>query len=140
MPLTKILILNIVLPHGQFIIMANESVFYWSENNSKYILENLTKTIFENYKSRVGTSDFGLRTSDFGLQTSDFGLQTQFKHWFRASLIANIAFAKLANISGTYSIKAIQTKVKNGKNDLDCKCRLLEYDVLDIYIAQNQSY
>jgi hypothetical protein len=52
--------------------------------------------------------------------------------------MANIAFAKLANISGTYSIKAIQTKVKN-KNDLDCKCRLLEYDVLDIYIAQNQS-
>ena len=61
------------------------------------------------------------------LQTSDF------KHWFRALLIANIAFAKLANISGTYSVKAIQTKVKNDKNDLDCKCRLLEYDVIYIH-------
>ena len=27
---------------------------------------------------------------------------------------------------GTYSVKAIQTKVKNGQNDLDCKCRLLQ--------------
>ena len=64
-------------------------------------------------------ADFRLRTSDFTLRTSHFGLQTShFKHWFRASLIANIAFAKLANISGT--VKAIQTKVKNGKNDLDC--------------------
>ena len=48
---------------------------------------------------RLQTSDFGLQTSDFGLQTSDFGLQTSdFKHWFRASLKANIASAKLANI------------------------------------------
>jgi hypothetical protein len=58
-----------------------------------------------------------------GLQTSDFRLQTLVP--FRASLIANIAFAKLqASISGIYSVKAIQTKVKNGKHDLDCKCRL----------------
>jgi hypothetical protein len=34
------------------------------------------------------------------LRTSNIGS-------FRASLIANIAFAKLANISGTYSVKAI---------------------------------
>jgi hypothetical protein len=62
------------------------------------------------YGSREGTSDFRLQTSNIGS--------------FRASLIANIAFAKLDNISGTYSIKDIQTKVKNGKHDLDCKCRL----------------
>ena len=49
---------------------------------------------------RLQTSDFGLRTSDFRLQTSDFRLQTSdlVRHWFRASLIAYIAFAKLANI------------------------------------------
>ena len=45
------------------------------------------------YGSREGTSDFRLQTSDFRLQTSDL-----VRHWFRASLIANIAFAKLANI------------------------------------------
>ena len=40
----------------------------------------------------------GLQTSA-GLQTSDFRLQTSdFKHWFRASLIANTTSAKLANI------------------------------------------
>jgi hypothetical protein len=52
------------------------------------------------YGSREGTSDFRLQTSDFRLRTSDFRLQTSdlVRHWFRASLIANIAFAKLANI------------------------------------------
>jgi hypothetical protein len=39
------------------------------------------------YGSREGTSDFRLQISDFRLQTL-----------VRASLIANIAFAKLANI------------------------------------------
>jgi hypothetical protein len=63
---------------------------------------------------------------------SDFGLQTLVSS-FANTVIANIAFAKLPNISGTYSVKAIQTKVKNGKNDLDCKCRLLEYDVIYSY-------
>jgi hypothetical protein len=54
------------------------------------------------------TSDFGLqtsdfmKTSDFRLRTSDFGLQTSNIGSFRASLIANIAFSKLAYISGTY--------------------------------------
>ena len=65
----------------------------------------------------------------FSLRTSDFKLQTLVAS-FANTVIANVAVAKLPNISGTYSVKAIQTKVKNDKNDLDCKCRLLEYDVL----------
>jgi hypothetical protein len=40
----------------------------------------------------------GLQTSDFRLQTSDFRLQTSNIGSFQASLIANIAFAKLAYI------------------------------------------
>jgi hypothetical protein len=59
--------------------------------------------------------------SDFGLRTSDF------KRWFRASLIANIAFGSWLIFKALIQSKLFKLKqIKNGQNDLDCKCKLLE--------------
>jgi hypothetical protein len=50
----------------------------------------------------------------------------------------------LANISGTYSVKAIQTKIKNGKHDLDCKgslycLNMMLYTAISIKVVPKQS-
>ena len=60
----------------------------WTQRTSNCLVLRIVDKA-PNYGSREGTSDFA------GFQTSNIGS-------FRASLIANIAFAKLANISGTY--------------------------------------
>jgi hypothetical protein len=59
----------------------------WTQRTSNCLVLQIVDKA-PNYGSREGTSDFGFQTSNIGS--------------FRASLIANIAFAKLANISGTY--------------------------------------
>jgi hypothetical protein len=63
------------------------------EKNMKNIFKKkLFPSYYPNFFAICMEAVKGLQTSDFGLRTSDF------KHWFPASLIANIAFAKLANI------------------------------------------